>query len=108
MGETLSRQWHAVMRIDEMSAELEGRVVAGHPVLLVNIDGDVLAYEDLCPHQGWPLHRGMLEDGELTCVNHLWVFNVSTGEGVNNPRDCSLVRYACQVDEDGTILVSFE
>lgn len=105
----MAPQWHKVTNVDLLcDGEMQGHEVAGHPVLLINLDGEVLAYRDRCPHQGWPLHRGVLEEEALTCANHLWVFNVSTGQGVNTPVDCFMVRYPCTVDEDGTILVSLE
>jgi toluene monooxygenase system ferredoxin subunit len=109
MGETLAQQWHEVMHIDELRAgDMKGHEVAGHQVLLINLDGRVLAYQDRCPHQGWPLHRGLLEGEELTCINHLWTFDVPTGQGINNPANCSLVQYPCKVNEDGTVLVSVD
>jgi toluene monooxygenase system ferredoxin subunit len=96
------------MNVDDLwEGEMIDVEVAGQQVVLINLDGEVLAYQNRCPHQGWPLHRGILEDEELTCANHMWVFDVSTGKGIN-PGNCSLVSYPCKVDENGDILVSVE
>lgn len=59
-------------------------------VLLVDVKGEVRAYDNRCPHQAWPLERGDLDEGELTCANHKYEFDVATGRGVN-PTDCALV-----------------
>jgi nitrite reductase/ring-hydroxylating ferredoxin subunit len=50
-----------------------GRVVLGTPggAVLVLADGDdVVALDNRCPHMGFPLHRGSIEDGILTCHWH--------------------------------------
>ena len=33
-------------------------------------DGKAFAVENRCPHMGFPLHRGSVEDGILTCYWH--------------------------------------
>src|SRR5919199_4402504 len=43
-------------------------------------DGDqVWAVDNRCPHMGFPLHRGSLCDGILTCHWHHARFDLSTG-----------------------------
>src|SRR5437899_10688354 len=43
-------------------------------------DGDgVYAADNRCPHMGFPLHRGTLCDGILTCHWHHARFDLSTG-----------------------------
>ncbi|MBV6755015.1 Rieske (2Fe-2S) protein [Rhodococcus opacus] len=105
MSETLAQQWHKVLHLDDLwEGEMESVEVDGKPVLLINHDGDVLAYQNRCPHQEWPLNDGDLEDKKLTCAQHLWEFDVTTGKGIN-PSTCSLVTYQCKVDDNGDILV---
>ena len=77
--------------------------VRGTSVLLVNVDGEIRAYRNRCPHQEWALDEGDLDGRVLTCSRHLWEFDVLTGEGVN-PDNCRLTGVACRVD-DGTIFV---
>jgi toluene monooxygenase system ferredoxin subunit len=106
VGETVTQQWHEVMQLDDLwEDDMESVEVEGTSVLLVNHDGQVHAYKNRCPHQEWPLDDGDLDGRELTCSNHLWVFDVTTGKGVN-PTNCALVGYPCKVNDDGTILVS--
>src|SRR5271165_2998897 len=59
-----------------------GRVVVGTPggaVLIVAEGGDVVALDNRCPHMGFPLHRGSIEDGILTCHWHHARFDLRSG-----------------------------
>ena len=108
MSETAltQQQWHAVANIDDIwEGEMEAVEVEGKSVLLINLDGEVVAYQNRCPHQDWPLNDGDLEEKKLTCAQHLWEFDVATGKGIN-PTNCALVSFQSKVDEDGTISVS--
>ena len=77
-------------------------------VLLVavgGVDGEVRAYDNRCPHRAWPLERGTLAEGVLTCANHGWSFDVASGRCVaSGERD--LVPHRCRVDEDGMVRVT--
>jgi toluene monooxygenase system ferredoxin subunit len=74
-------------------------------VLLVAVDGEVRAYDNRCPHRAWPLERGTLADGVLTCANHGWSFDVATGRCVD-PGERDLVPHRCRVDDDGMVRVA--
>jgi len=41
--------------------------VGTQPVCVFWSDGAAHALLDRCPHMGFPLHRGTVEDGLLTC-----------------------------------------
>jgi nitrite reductase/ring-hydroxylating ferredoxin subunit len=65
-------------------AELQSRrlmVVRGadRPVALSYADGQVRAFDDRCPHLGFPLHKGTLKDGILTCHWHHARFDACSG-----------------------------
>src|SRR4029453_11459892 len=49
------------------------------PLLVVHDDGKVFALDNRCPHLGFPLHRGSVEDGLLTCHWHHARFDLSSG-----------------------------
>ncbi len=69
-----------VCTLDELKAR--GRMVAGGarpPVLVVDHDGKVQALDNRCPHLGFPLHRGSIEDGILTCHWHHARFDLASG-----------------------------
>jgi nitrite reductase/ring-hydroxylating ferredoxin subunit len=51
----------------------------GGPVLVVADADDVVALDNRCPHMGFPLHRGSIEDGILTCHWHHARFDLRSG-----------------------------
>ena len=48
-------------------------------VAVFHNDGTVFAVENRCPHMGFPLHRGSVEDGILTCYWHHARFDLASG-----------------------------
>ncbi len=53
--------------------------VNGHTLALFSDGDQVRAVDNRCPHMGFPLHRGTLADGILTCHWHHARFDVTTG-----------------------------
>ncbi len=61
---------------------LKGRaLVSGGPVPIVVFysEGNLHAVDNRCPHMGFPLHRGTVEDGILTCHWHHARFDLESG-----------------------------
>jgi nitrite reductase/ring-hydroxylating ferredoxin subunit len=66
--------------LEELKAK--GRLVAqgGHrPILVIYDRGRVFALDNRCPHMGFPLERGSVEDGILTCHWHHARFDLESG-----------------------------
>jgi nitrite reductase/ring-hydroxylating ferredoxin subunit len=66
--------------LDELRAK--GRLVlhgAHRPILVVYDRGRVFALDNRCPHMGFPLDRGSVEDGILTCHWHHARFDIESG-----------------------------
>src|SRR5713226_3320604 len=66
--------------LDEL--KLKGRLLLHgrhRPILLVQQGGRVLALDNRCPHMGFPLDRGSIEDGILTCHWHHARFALASG-----------------------------
>ena len=57
--------------IEELQAKgcLAGKV-GSQPVCVFWSDGEAFAVDDRCPHMGFPLRRGTVENGLLTCHWH--------------------------------------
>lgn len=57
------------------------RVVAldGHTLVLFQHQGKIYAVDNRCPHMGFPLDRGTVRDGILTCHWHHARFDLATG-----------------------------
>jgi len=90
--------------LDELwSGEKLGVVVTGRPVLLVNVEGTVCAYEDRCRHKGVALSLGNLDGHVLTCSVHGWIYDARTGEGIN-PQSARLCSFPVRI-EGNDILV---
>jgi nitrite reductase/ring-hydroxylating ferredoxin subunit len=53
--------------------------IEGHTLALFAQEGRVHAIDNRCPHMGFPLHRGTLQDGILTCHWHHARFDLATG-----------------------------
>ncbi len=60
--------------------------VNGQELAVYNVDGKFYSTSNICPHQGGPLHEGMLEGCGIVCPWHAWVFDVTTGQSPVNPR----------------------
>jgi len=66
--------------LDELKAK--GRLVVHgrhRPILVIYDRGRVFALDNRCPHMGFPLERGSLDDGILTCNWHHARFDLESG-----------------------------
>ena len=90
--------------LDELRSA--GRLVVhldGHTLALF-LDGDAVhACDNRCPHMGFPLHRGTIKDGILTCHWHHARFDLGSGGTFDQWAD-DLRSYAVEV-RDGDVLV---
>src|SRR5258706_928515 len=67
-------------RLEELKAR--GRLVVRgphRPILVVYDHGRIFALDNRCPHMGFPLHRGTVQDGILTCHWHHARFDMASG-----------------------------
>jgi len=83
--------------------EMRGVVVGGERLLVVRNEEQLCVYSDRCPHLGYPLSEGSLENGVITCRLHRHTFEAASGAGIN-PRGCALKRVESCV-EAGRIFV---
>ena len=66
--------------LEELKAKRRLVVRGRHrPVLLVYESGRVFALDNRCPHMGFPLDRGSIDDGILTCHWHHARFELASG-----------------------------
>jgi 3-phenylpropionate/trans-cinnamate dioxygenase ferredoxin subunit len=110
----------AVMRAEDLAPGERATVDAfGRTVVVFNLDGKFVAFDNRCPHHGGPLRHGRLSgtwlasepcerrwgaDGHiLACPWHAWEFDLAVGRAVFDPR-VRLVQFATAV-EDGEIVV---
>jgi nitrite reductase/ring-hydroxylating ferredoxin subunit len=76
------------------------------PICVWWSDGAALALDDRCPHMGFPLHRGTVESGLLTCHWHNARFDLRSG-GTLDPWADDVRAYPVEID-DGRVIVTVE
>jgi pyruvate oxidase len=101
------RVWHHVADVDELPEGRVKTVTAGTlSMALTHIDGEFIAMDNRCPHQGGPLGEGSIEignDGQcwLRCPWHGWDFDPKTGLPPGGHEDTGQTMYPVEVREDG-------
>jgi nitrite reductase/ring-hydroxylating ferredoxin subunit len=82
--------------------------VNGREVVIANLGGEFVCFQNECSHRGGLLGDGLLlEGGVVECPFHAGQFNVRTGEVVQAPPTEPIATYPVQLDGDD-ILVSLE
>jgi nitrite reductase/ring-hydroxylating ferredoxin subunit len=77
---TVSAKFIRAGTIEELKSK--GRLVvhgSHRPILIVEERDRVYALDNRCPHMGFPLDRGSIEDGILTCHWHHARFDLASG-----------------------------
>lgn len=120
-----ARQDHIVAKADEIG-EGERLIVQlqGRDVGIFNIDGELRAYTNWCPHMGGPLCQGRMsgtteasfdretletdlrwvKDGQVVvCPWHAWEFDLESGRGVHDP-EIRLPSHPVRVEDDQVIV----
>jgi nitrite reductase/ring-hydroxylating ferredoxin subunit len=78
--ETLPAQWQRVATIAEIQEKGNLTVHAGGNVIaLFKFDREIYAVDNRCPHMGFPLDKGSVHDGILTCHWHHARFDLKSG-----------------------------
>jgi nitrite reductase/ring-hydroxylating ferredoxin subunit len=101
---TLPERFVHAASVTELRAA--GRLVVhlDRHVLCLFADGDeVHAVDNRCPHMGFPLHRGTVCDGILTCHWHHARFDLSTGGTFDQWAD-ELRRFPVEFDGDNVLV----
>ena len=89
---------------DELTPGSSKVVVVGErKVAVFNIDGDLYAIDDRCPHRGASLGKGTLDGVVVTCPLHKWEFDLRTGQCVGRPGN-ELRRFEVFVGGDSLLL----
>ena len=78
--------------------------LGSQPVCVFWSDGRAYAVDDRCPHMGFPLHRGTVENGLLTCHWHHARFDLDSG-GTLDPFADDVRSYPVEVDGDDVVVV---
>ena len=91
----------SLVRVDVASSGGRRRAT---PVVVARVEGQLHAFEDSCPHAGWPLSDGDYDGRMVSCLRHFWEFDVVTGQSVV-PSGWPLRKLPVSVDAEGFVLV---
>jgi nitrite reductase/ring-hydroxylating ferredoxin subunit/(2Fe-2S) ferredoxin len=75
-------------------------------VLIVHTGAGFVAYQALCPHEAVRLEDGVHDGAILTCLEHMWQFDVHTGAPLGDA-EAGLKSYPLK-EERGDLYVSLE
>ena len=80
MSTSNDSDWFEAVKVEDLEKK-EVMVVhgAGVPVAVFVHDGKISACDNRCPHLGFPLHKGTVEDGILPCHWHQARFDLCSG-----------------------------
>ncbi|HVL09282.1 MAG TPA: Rieske 2Fe-2S domain-containing protein [Burkholderiaceae bacterium] len=79
----------------------------GTKVLVANAGECYYAYQGLCPHQDVCLDEGYFDGSTLTCHQHLWQWDITTGDAIGLA-EAPLERYDIDVQDGDIFLVRSE
>jgi toluene monooxygenase system ferredoxin subunit len=54
--------------------------IDGEKVLIAQSEGEYYGYDGICPHQEVCLSDGLYDGKVFTCHQHLWQWDIATGE----------------------------
>jgi NAD(P)H-dependent nitrite reductase small subunit len=76
--------------------------VGDFDIAVFNVDGEIFAIDDVCPHFAGSLHEGTVTGETVSCPQHGWCFNLRDGTMTNGRR--SIDTFDVRVD-DGQVTV---
>jgi nitrite reductase/ring-hydroxylating ferredoxin subunit len=93
-------QWvHAISASELPEGHRRTVVVGGHTMVLLNSHGRLFAVDNRCPHMGFPLDRGTVQDCILTCHWHHARFDLETGgPSINGRTMYAYFRYESRME----------
>ena len=88
-----------VAEVGEISpGEMKVVEVGEAQILLVNVEGNIHACDDICSHAYASLSEGDLNGDEIECPLHGSAFNVITGEALTPPAEDSIRVFEVRID----------
>ena len=78
-----------------IAADAEGKRLA-----LINLNGEIYAIDDECPHASGPLSEGQIDGDEIECPWHRSHFNIKTGRVTIDPATKDVITYRVRLVGD--------
>ena len=80
------------------------RSATGDIAVFRNVEDEVFAAHDKCPHKGGPLSQGIVHGKSVTCPLHSWKIGLDTGEAQAPDVGCTK-KFDVKV-ENGVVLLN--
>jgi len=99
--------WTRVCRVEDVPANgMKAFAVGGTSVLVAHTGDAFVAFQAMCPHEAIPLEQGIHDGCVLTCLEHMWQFDLRTGAPQGDAEE-GLKRYELR-EERGELYVVLE
>jgi nitrite reductase/ring-hydroxylating ferredoxin subunit/(2Fe-2S) ferredoxin len=99
-----SSAWKRMCRVDEVpDGGMKQFAIDGTDVVVVHAGNELFAYQALCPHEAVSLADWVHDGAILTCLEHMWQFDVRTGAPLGDST-CGLKSYPLK-QERGEVYV---
>ena len=96
--------WKRVCRADEVpDGGLKQFTVDGTSVVVARAGSEVFACQAVCPHEAVSLEEGVHDGATLTCLEHMWQFDLRTGAPMGDAT-CGVTSYRLK-EERGEVYV---
>jgi naphthalene 1,2-dioxygenase ferredoxin component len=93
--------WVTVASTSDLKpGDVRGVTVGDLEVAVYNVEGQLYATDDICPHAYAHLSDGWLEDDVIECPLHAGRFEVKSGKGLGPPIPCDIKTFAVRVSGD--------
>ena len=95
----------AVARVDDVPdpgsllVEADDRLI-----VLIHVDGNMYALDDVCTHDGGPLSEGPLDGHTIACPRHGAKFDVRDGRALSMPATQPTVSHEVRVEGDQVLV----
>ncbi|MBE9396339.1 non-heme iron oxygenase ferredoxin subunit [Pontibacterium sp. N1Y112] len=78
--------WHDLCAVNDLPPGNRMVIPVGNiSLLLINVNGEIFAVENVCPHDGGELNEGSVEGTDVICPRHGARFCLRTGEVLAPP-----------------------
>ncbi len=75
--------------------------LARKEIVILHLDGQFYAVDNLCPHRQAPLSTGAIENDVIICPWHEARFDLKTGKGLEGPHRADIGCYRVKVVDGG-------
>jgi len=96
----LAKKWVRASAVADVPEDGTGRAfdIDGLDIVVFNWDQGFFALENFCPHLGFPLTEGIVQDGTVICGWHGW--RVRLEDGSCRGKTSSARTFPCEVRGD--------